>query len=200
MIFTAIWITLAAVGGITELVALLNKRDGDTLSEHVWRIARIGDRRPTALVWAVRALIALTMIWLAGHFSMGWWTPSDPWPSVALPGHSIVGASGEIPHLQLVSLLVGTVLPIGVGIITTRKTKPGVKAVLLAAASAVSGLLTAYLQTPNGFDWDGAIISWIATFLAAVATHYGWWRPTGTAEIVQNRVGRTVPDGQSGRG
>jgi hypothetical protein len=78
--YTIVWCALGLVGGVTELVALANKRSGDTLSEHVWRIARVGDRRPTALVWVIRGLIALVMLWLAGHFSMGWWTPSDPWP------------------------------------------------------------------------------------------------------------------------
>jgi hypothetical protein len=80
VIFTVIWVLLGLVGGTTELVALFNRRDGDTLSEHVWRVARVADRRPTVLVWAVRVVIALVMLWLAGHFSMGWWTPSDPWP------------------------------------------------------------------------------------------------------------------------
>jgi hypothetical protein len=78
--FTAIWVILALVGGATELVALANKKPGDTLSEHVWKIAKVGDPRPTPLVWTIRALIALVMLWLAGHFSLGWWTPSDPWP------------------------------------------------------------------------------------------------------------------------
>lgn len=78
--YTVIWIVLGVVGGVTELVALLNRRDGDTLSEHVWKVARVGDARPTPVVWVIRAVIALVMIWLASHFSMGWWTPSDPWP------------------------------------------------------------------------------------------------------------------------
>jgi hypothetical protein len=81
VIYTIIWASLALAGGATELIALANRRDGDTLSEHIWRIARVGDSRPTALVWTVRAAIALVMLWLAGHFAMGWWTPSHPWPA-----------------------------------------------------------------------------------------------------------------------
>jgi hypothetical protein len=75
--FTIIWAAIGLVGGITELVALLNKRQGDTLSEHVWRVVRVGDPRPTRAVWVLRGLVALVMIWLAGHFSMGWWTLPD---------------------------------------------------------------------------------------------------------------------------
>lgn len=79
-IFTLIWIILGAVGGVTELVALGNRREGDTLSEHVWRIVRVDDPRPTPVVWMIRVLVAGVMLWLAGHFGLGWWTPSDPWP------------------------------------------------------------------------------------------------------------------------
>lgn len=71
--FTSIWILIFVIGGATEVVALLNKRPGDTLSEHVWRIVRVGDPRPSLIVWLTRGLVALTMLWLAGHFSMGWW-------------------------------------------------------------------------------------------------------------------------------
>ena len=75
--YTIIWAAIGIVGGITELVAILNRRDGDTLSEHVWRIARVDDPRPTPLVWTIRGLIAAVCIWLAGHFAMGWWTLPD---------------------------------------------------------------------------------------------------------------------------
>lgn len=78
--FTVIWILLGVVGGVTELIALFNRKDGDTLSEHFWKVARVDDPRPTPMAWTIRGLIALVMLWLAGHFSMGWWTPSDPWP------------------------------------------------------------------------------------------------------------------------
>lgn len=78
--FTAVWIVLGAVGAVTELVALARPQKGDTLSEHFWRVCRVKDPRPTPVVWVIRALVALVMIWLAGHFSLGWWTPSDPWP------------------------------------------------------------------------------------------------------------------------
>ncbi len=78
--FTAIWVVLGLVGAGTELVALFNRRENDTLSEHFWRVAKVDDPRPTPLVWTIRGAIARVMLGLAGHFSMGWWTPSDPWP------------------------------------------------------------------------------------------------------------------------
>lgn len=80
MVYTIIWVLLGAVGAATELVALVNRRPGDTLSEHVWKVAKVADPRPTPVVWVIRGLIALVMLWLAGHLSMGWWTPSNPGP------------------------------------------------------------------------------------------------------------------------
>lgn len=80
MLYTIIWVILGLVGGATELKALLNKREGDTLSEHVWRWTRVDDPRPTPIVWGIRAAIILVMLWLAGHFGMGWWTTWPPSP------------------------------------------------------------------------------------------------------------------------
>lgn len=75
MIFTVVWVALAVVGGATELIALRRRQPGDTLSEHVWRVTRVADPRPTAPVWILRAAVVLVLLWLAGHFAMGWWTP-----------------------------------------------------------------------------------------------------------------------------
>lgn len=72
--FTAIWVTLLAVGGLTECVALIRKDKGDTLSEHVWKWLRVGDARSTPVTWTSRVLVAVACLWLAGHFSMGWWS------------------------------------------------------------------------------------------------------------------------------
>jgi hypothetical protein len=76
-VFTVVWVAVFVVGGVTELVALLNRRDGDTLSEHVWRVFRVRDPRPTPVVLILRGLMILVLIWLTGHFGMGWWTLPD---------------------------------------------------------------------------------------------------------------------------
>lgn len=92
---------------------------------------------------------------------------------------------------QALSMLVGILLPILVAVVTTRLTHPGAKAMLLALLSAVSGILGEYLAHPSGFDWRVAGLAWLGTFLVAVATHYGLWKPTGVASYVQTNVGRT---------
>lgn len=63
-----------------EGFALFNRQDGDTLSEHVWKWFRVQDPRPTGVTVALRGVLAVFLLWLAGHLVMGWWTPTDPHP------------------------------------------------------------------------------------------------------------------------
>ncbi len=86
--------------------------------------------------------------------------------------------------VQVLSLLVGTILPILVGIVTTRATHPGTKAVILALLSAVSGLLTEYLANTGDFNWAAAGLTWLSTFLVAVAMHFGVWKPVGVSAAI----------------
>ena len=93
--------------------------------------------------------------------------------------------------LLLISMLVSTVLPILVAIVTTKLTHSGAKAIVLALLAGVSSILTEWLATPEGFNWVVWGILYFQQFLVAVATHFGLWKPTGVAETVQGNVGRT---------
>lgn len=65
--------------GVVELVALLNKRDGDTLSEHVWKWVGVG--RHWTVGFTIRRLAVVVFLgWLLFHLSLGWFTPSHPLP------------------------------------------------------------------------------------------------------------------------
>lgn len=93
---------------------------------------------------------------------------------------------------QLLSLLSAIVLPLVVGIVTTRVTSPGTKAVLLALLSLAINLLAelaAAVTNGTQYDLGAALLTGLGTFLIAVGMHYGFWRPTGTTEVVQ-KVGR----------
>lgn len=79
-VFTWIWVALGTAALVTELIALLSKREGGTLSEHVWKILRVGDKRPTSAVWAGRVLLGVFLLWLLPHLELAWFTPSDPLP------------------------------------------------------------------------------------------------------------------------
>lgn len=85
---------------------------------------------------------------------------------------------------QLISLLVGTLLPILVALITDRAASGAVKAVTLLALSAVSAFLSAWLvalNTAAAFDWSQTLFSVLVTFIVAVAMHFGLWKPAGAS-------------------
>lgn len=60
--------------------ALFNRTEGDTLSEHVWRWWRVHDPRPTLAVKLARIPLALFLLWLLLHLTLGWFTPTHPYP------------------------------------------------------------------------------------------------------------------------
>lgn len=95
-----VWLSLFAVGGVVEILALVNRRTGDTLSEQLWRILGVfppsvcyadgkklpcrehgygqpvephrARRLPPAWIRVRRfAFIAVTG-WLVLHFATGW--------------------------------------------------------------------------------------------------------------------------------
>jgi hypothetical protein len=89
---------------------------------------------------------------------------------------------------MVIGLLVYTILPIIVGLITTRVTSPGTKAVVLAAISALAGLLTELLNSINAgtaYDLGTGLLLALTAFLVATAMHFGLWKPTGTSAKAQ---------------
>lgn len=88
----------------------------------------------------------------------------------------------------IIGIIVSTLLPLLVGLVTTRVTDPGVKAGLLAAFSAATGLLTelgSHLTTQTPYDLGTGLLTALAAFLVGVGLHYGLYKPTGTASAVQ---------------
>ncbi|WP_264032188.1 hypothetical protein [Cellulosimicrobium sp. SH8] len=92
----------------------------------------------------------------------------------------------------VVQILVAIVLPVLVGLVTTRVTSGAAKAWLLAALSLVTSLLVelgrAVAQGVT-YDFGVALLAAIPAFVVSVATHYGLWKPTGVTDKVQ-AVGR----------
>ena len=89
----------------------------------------------------------------------------------------------------VIGLLVSTVLPLLVGLVTTRVTHGGIKAVVLAALALLTALLTELgVAVTNGDTYDigqGLLLA-IPTFLIAVGMHYGLWKPTTASAKAQN--------------
>lgn len=98
----------------------------------------------------------------------------------------------DIPLIAVLQLMLGVGLPVLVGLVTTKVTRPGTKAILLALLSVVSSLLTevisALLNTTE-YNLGLALVLGLGTFVVAVSTHYGLLKPTGISEAAQ-RTGR----------
>lgn len=87
----------------------------------------------------------------------------------------------------LLTLLASTVFPLLVGLVSTRETSPGRKAVYLAALNVVAPVLaeTADALT-NGttYDLGAALFAALGGFLISVGLHFGLWRPTKVTDKV----------------
>ena len=93
------------------------------------------------------------------------------------------------PDLPLILwLLIAVILPILVGLVTTKETSPARKAIFLALLALVAGLLSellAAIQAGVTYDLFTGLVQGLATFLIAVAVYYGLWKPTGVTSAAQ---------------
>lgn len=104
----------------------------------------------------------------------------------------------DVPVIPVLQLVIAVLLPVLVGLVTTRTTSPGRKAVLLAALAVVSSLLTelaAALTAGEVYNLGLALVYGLGTFLVAVATHYGLLKPTGISSAAQGslKTADTIP-------
>lgn len=91
----------------------------------------------------------------------------------------------QILDAQTISLLVGIVIPLVVGLLSKIHASSGLKAVINAALSAIAGALAAYASTGfSATDWKTLVTSIVTTWVVSVATYYGVYKPTGVAGSV----------------
>lgn len=116
---------------------------------------------------------------------------------VAAPAHAdtIVTAAAvtaiafTVDPLAVVQFLIAFVLPVLVGLVTTRDTSPAVKAWLLASLSLVNSLLIELARALTAavtYDLGVALLAALPAFVVSVASHYGLWKPTGVAGKAQD--------------
>lgn len=96
-----------------------------------------------------------------------------------------------------IGLAVSVILPVLVGLVTTRVTHPGTKAVLLLALSGVNGLLVEVANPGPEFDFGTAAILALVAFATGVLSHFGLWKPAGVSARAQDSLitGRSQPRG-----
>jgi hypothetical protein len=91
--------------------------------------------------------------------------------------------------IQILTLISSFGIPVFVGLVTQKTTNAGIKATLLAGLSLVAGVLgEAIAAATSGatFDIFASIYSFAGVFIVAVASHYGFWKPTGVSAAVQS--------------
>ncbi|MFD8075796.1 hypothetical protein ACFV3E_24465 [Streptomyces sp. NPDC059718] len=84
------------------------------------------------------------------------------------------------------ALIANFVLPVLVGLVTTRVVSAGTKAVLLLALSAVSGFVTELANSGPGYSVTTGIVLTVVAFIQGVAAHFGLWKPTGISGKAQD--------------
>ncbi|MFD5509099.1 hypothetical protein ACFWIB_15160 [Streptomyces sp. NPDC127051] len=85
-------------------------------------------------------------------------------------------------------LLVSVVLPVLVGLVTTRVTSAGRKAVLLLALSTADGFLVEVIHPVEGFNAGTAAIMSLVAFAIGVLMHFGLYKPTGVSAKAQDSL------------
>ena len=99
----------------------------------------------------------------------------------------------DVPLWMVLSAIATVVLPVLVGLVTTRETDPARKAILLAALALVAQLLIEVadaLQTGAEYNLGMALLLGLGQFISAVAVHYGLLKPTRLSDKIAD-VGRT---------
>jgi hypothetical protein len=86
-----------------------------------------------------------------------------------------------------IGLVISVVLPVLVGLVTTRITSAGLKAVLLLALSTLNGFLVEYAGPhPSGYSVGTAAVLALVSFGTGVLAHFGLWKPTGVSGAAQD--------------
>lgn len=102
----------------------------------------------------------------------------------------------SVDPAMVVQLVLAVLLPIAVGLVTTRVTAGSTKAWLLAGLSLLTSVVTQLASAIAGntsFDVGLALIATIPAFAISVATYYGLWKPTGVGQAAQDVEATTLP-------
>ncbi|MCI3246280.1 hypothetical protein [Streptomyces spinosisporus] len=84
-------------------------------------------------------------------------------------------------------LVASVVLPVLVGLVTTKVTHAGWKAVLLLALSTVNGFIVEYAGPHDaGYSVGTAAVLALVSFGTGVLAHFGLWKPTGVSGKAQD--------------
>lgn len=89
----------------------------------------------------------------------------------------------------VVQIILATIMPVVVALVSTRVTKSNVRSWLLSGLTLATSLLTELgrsIATGTPFDIGIALLAAIPAFVISVSTYYGVWKPTGIAAAAQD--------------
>lgn len=95
----------------------------------------------------------------------------------------------------VIGLLISTVLPILVGLITTRVTSAALKSLLLIVFTAANGFLNEWAAAGDHYQLGAGVLYWIVSLVTAIAVHYGAWQPLGVTRKAQDSLITARPSG-----
>ena len=124
-------------------------------------------------------------------------TPASAAPTVRVVTPDGVAVAFTLDPAAVVQLLLAVVMPVLVGLVTTRVTSAGRKAWLLAALTLITSLLIELgraITAGTTYDLGIALIAALPAFVVSVATHYGLLKPTGISAAAQSVGARHLAD------
>ncbi|MBB4985046.1 hypothetical protein [Streptomyces nymphaeiformis] len=99
----------------------------------------------------------------------------------------------DLDRAYWLGLLISVVLPVLVGLVTTRVTHAGVKAVLLLALSTLNGFLVELAAPGPGWHAGTAAVLALVSFATGILAHFGLWKPTGVSGKAQDSLVTSRP-------
>lgn len=92
----------------------------------------------------------------------------------------------------LISLLVGTGLPLLTAVITKETLNPKLKALVLILLASITGVLTSILGSlPTSLSgWEHVLLNILAAFIAAAAADFKAWDPFGTVVSIHKATSK----------
>lgn len=97
---------------------------------------------------------------------------------------------------QVLTMVLGTLLPLITGWVVRLDAHSAVRAVTLLLLSGLTSFLTDWLNSINGhtaFDFKTVGVTALVTFIVGVGTHYGFWQHLGVSKFFNNLPGFIGP-------
>jgi len=91
---------------------------------------------------------------------------------------------GFVLTIEQWALVFGAVMPILVGVVTKANANAGLKAAVLLLLELITGILTDLFASPNGFDWQGALVNAGVAWITGVAAYYGLLKHTVNPVVI----------------